>query len=425
MVSRDEAMTLRKLSCVSAAILAWGCTPAGEPSSPQGAAEVADAAPFQPLRSFPSQRVQDPLGRWQVFVESESKPVTLDEGGFVQVSIPTSNGSTLNCFVYDVVLDSGQAVVRFLRAASVGLTFHSFQITQVEALNGAPVVFFAGDYSAQRSEESSGTLSMMISPRLQFPIVCSHDSPQQDAAFHRISRDFLETFRVTEAASPPSTLSEVWRLEDESGPLGFWFYGAYQSEDGSITSLSLSSLFRWGQGALHTSDTVAVEVQDATGLSRGRWLQMRDTEKLQEITLERQPAEGDSSGRPFHYRFIGEKSHKPVRGELHEQNAMQSSIYLHQLLEAQRRSPAEGGPQLQTSWSQYIPELNLNAATQVAIDQVQPELVRLRRSEKVLQIRLGEAGLPAEITGTQESGDAKVHLVLLDRTSPTVSVEPR
>ena len=423
MVSRDEAMTLRKLSCVSAAILAWGCTPAGEPSSPPGAARDAATEPFQPLRSFPNQPVQDPLGRWRVFVESESKPVILDEGGFVQVRIPTTNGSTLNCFVYDIVLDSGQAVVRFLRAASVGLTFHSFQITEVEALRGAPVVFFAGDYSTQRSEESSGTLSMMISPRLQFPIVCSHDSPQRDPAFHRVSREFLNTFHVIEASSPPSTLSEIWRLEDQSGPLGFWFYGAYQGEDGSTTSLSLSSLFRWDQGALRTSDSVAVEVQDAIGLLRGRWLQMRDTEKLQEITLERQPAEDELKGQPFYYRFLGEQNRKPLRGELRTQDAMQSSISLHQHLEEQSRSSAEEAPQPQTSWSQYIPELNVNAATQVILDQVEPRLVRLRRAEKVLQIRLNEAGLPAEISGTQADGDAEAHLVLLDRTGTSALAE--
>lgn len=426
MVSRDEAMTLRKLSCVLGAILAGACTPAATSSSPQVAKKVAESSAFQPLANFSRQPIQDPLGRWNAELESESKPTLLDEAGFVQVNIPTQNGSTLNCFVYDVVLDSGQAVVRFLRAASVGLSFRSFQVTDVEAVGDAPLVFFAGDYIPERSEETPGTLTMMISPRLHFPIVCSHDSPQKDAAFYRISRDFVRSFRAVEGPSRPALLSEIWRVDDQNGPAGFWFYRAYQGEDGDITNLSLSSLFEWHEGTLHSSDSVAVETRDAVGLLRGRWLQMRGTEKLQEITLERSAVAAAAEAPSFSYRFLGEQNRKRVRGEIQAERPMQSSFFLHEQLQAARSLPAAVKVKEQASWSQYIPEQNLEAATAVSVSVLESGVVRLKRALNVLDISLGEDGLPREMIGAQgeRDGNPAVHLVLLQRTGPAGATEP-
>lgn len=366
-------------------LLVLSCTQDRASHSPTEEEQQSDtASPL--LVAGPAREVVDPLGRWVSVLEGPSAPQLKDEAGFVQLVLPSPPGVSLSCFVYEMSLDTGQAVLRFLRAVSVGIRFRSFELETVEVQNGAPVLHFAGAYEAEVLGGRGGVLSMIISPRIQFPVMCTHDGPKSDPAFATVVTGFLKAFRLRKPVERKLLLSEIWELKSEQKTIGFSWFQSYQGEEQVVSNLSLASSFVWANGKGRTTDFAAVEIEDEGGVSQGRWLSSRGTQKLVELSLKRHSVGAGA----VRYRFLGELDGREIAGDFVTQEALRSSRYLDGAL----RLLGQDDSLKEQQWLQYVPELDSSGATMVRLARHDADGLLLERGSSSMMLELGPEHRP-------------------------------
>jgi hypothetical protein len=363
-----------------------------------------------------SHQVLSLTGVWSSELRTSSKPEISVEPGYHRVVASIGSTRPLNCFVYEVPIDAGQAVTRLIRAISVGLEFERIEPRSVTLVGAVPLVHISGSYRESETGRP-GFFKLAIAPRTQYPVVCTHDEIGFVGEFESSVKDFLESFEVTETsqlgASVPM-VSEVWKLSDDSGSLGFSTFRFYRGPKGEKVSLEVSSTYSSVGDRLRTTDSVALENEDEAGLLSGKWLDIVDTRPLLQIMLERRPEDAQ------HFRFIGEVDGEQVSGQFESEIPLSSSGAA--ALELQKRSRGPEPFVGELSFLRYEPRRAVGAPVkQVYSETAVRGKIRVDRAGETSDLRLGADGLPDR---SHASGGSRQALLLHRETLGAVVEGP-
>ncbi len=329
--------------------------------------------------------------------------------GYTHIVSPQAEPASLHCFVYEVPFDTGQAVSRLLRAAQVGIEFESLTVSRVEAMDAAPVLFLRAGYrSTDSSSIKRGLLQMAITPRWDYPVVCTFE--HESSTFEKRVLSFLQNFKAEQVRPmDPPFVSEVWKLSRSGVPFGFSLLRLHENEDGTGKCLEVSASVAFEKGRVKSTDTVALQESDERGVFSGKWLEIEGTSAEFSLLLERQE-QGDAA--EFRFRYIGERRGEHVKGEFETNSPLATALTVYRRLERDplteafsvltyRPSSSLKAP-LQVDYRPGGGELRLMVETAGAGDEVS-----FRR-----EVSLGKDGLPESERGLREG----VTATLLSRT---------
>lgn len=349
-----------------------------------------------------SQVVSAKGGEWTSRVVATAIPEVSAQPGYHHVVASLDSERSLNCFVYQVPIDAGQAVLRLLRAVSVGLEFEAFEPQSLELISEAPVMWFRGKYH-ESDTGRPGVLRVVVSPRRQFPVVCTHDQLEESKLYSASVREFLGALRFNKEAFEhfvEPSFYELWKLSDAEGMLGFSIFQMFEESQGVRACLEIGATFRWEGGLLRTTDRVVLENEDEVGLKSGKWLDIASTRPILQVMLERQVEPG------FRYRSVSEINGQKVLKQFETQTPLLTSAA------AIRRFQEEGaGAERGQNFSlfQFLPAYATDQGT-TSLFQFQPGGQRLmvQRGSISSVVELGEDGLPQRIEG---QGSQIAHLL--------------
>lgn len=384
---------------LSLLLLLWGCTRSPQGTSPDGSEIAGGPEAHGPPKSY---LVEDLQGKWSSTLEGLEAPKVSAEPGYWHTQSLQPEGGTLHCFVYQEAFDAGQALTRLLRASEVGIEYDKVELARVEARADAPLLFLRAGYRrTEGSAKGRGVLQVAMSPRWDFPVVCTFE--HETEAFERRVLSFLESFEVHVGRKwDRPVVSEVWRLSRGEKPLGFSLLRLHEKQDGTSSALEVSATFDTVDGRLRTTDSVALEQSDAQGVASGKWLHIEGTTAEFSLILERQEFKDPGA---FSFRYAGSRAAEPLRGEFSTKAPLETA------LSAYRRLSGEE-PALPFTVLRYRP---LHAAEGPTLVQYRlgasPATLEVEAAGLLRTVTLGAQGLPE----SEQFGDRGA-ATLLSRT---------
>lgn len=377
----------RFICCLLACGKILSCTPYTSGSSPNGASPKRQGE-RSTAQVMESRQVVALTGQWSSALPALAEPQVTTEPGYDRVEAWFGGKRALNCFVYQVPIDAGQAVTRLLRAIGVGIEFEKIEPRSVELVGETPLVQISGKYK-ESDTGRPGLFKLALASRTRFPVVCTHDEIGFEKEFEDIVRGFVQQFSPASPISEdaPELMSEVWKLKDNLGTLGFSTFRVYRGAEGETVSLEVSTTYASLGNRLRTTDSVTLESEDAQGLKSGKWLDIVDTRSLLQIALERRPNENG------HYRYIGEVDGRSVAGDFDSTIRLSSSGTANR--EISRFAEGEPDPDQELSLLRYQPAHSLEAPTQVFFRSTRNDkILRMERGGSVSELELGADWLP-------------------------------
>lgn len=356
---------LHLLPPVSALVVAFGCTPAGpEPSSSGESSRSKTEMAGSELHRWD---VIDHISRWKTTVLATEEPDVATKAGYVHVRVRAADLRPVDCFFYDSPIITGQALVRLLNAAEIGIDYQTVEVEAIGIAANNPLVVIKAPF---REEEGAGrgTLFVGVVPRVKVPVVCSHESSS--------SGTLLSTLRsVAEEFTPASDFSldslaegelllvfELWTIYREGRPIGFRQWRAATNSSGKISTLEIASLLESEGAKLRATDVRVSEHADHQGLHLSDWLELVDGELSARAALQReQPGAGtqQEAAEKWSYRVAGLSDRGPVQSTIHSAVPFESSYFAHEeIVQAQ----AHGG---EAEFPSFLPNFELSQATKI------------------------------------------------------------
>lgn len=370
-----------------------GCTAGRSVSSPQEQEGANRRDIPSEVGELPQHPVADRAGRFEASIEGLSPPEIRTEAGYVRLIADLGTEQPLNCFVYEAPIEAGQAMTRLLRAAEMGIDFTRMDVRSVSIVGDAPLIVLHAHYRTTDEETPrNGLLKVALSARASHPVVCSHEEPRLLASFERIVGGFLESLvpksdfaRAGLAPSDVPLLSETWILSHAGRPVGFSEWRVAQLSGDKVHSLRVSATFLTDGDKLRTTDSVAAEASDDSGLFQGRYLDVIGTAPEIFLGLDRTSDSAES----FSYRVQGRSRSRDIDLEFSAptplQTAYRSFLAFHQ-------------PEtLPTTYLAYVAELAPEKPTSVRISVVSGGGAQIQRGNELQSIQLGADGFPQRV----------------------------
>jgi hypothetical protein len=294
--------------------LAWAC---GSKVPAQNAAqdsrsEQQAGTPADLKKQF--EREADPIQKqpvrgvgWQAYIETESSPELEQTDGYLMITAELGWDGPINCFVYNETIDAGAASHAVISEAGKSVEFQQLLPYHLGGVGLNPTLGIRGVYHVEQDGVvAAGDLKLMLVPRLEHPILCTHDAPGFAHSFARVTRDFAESFEF-ESKMPAPVRAELWHAKLEDVPVGFAQRFTYESPTGAARTVSISARFvPRAPGEISFEDTVRIVDWDKQGLlESGRFLSFENGQSSFELNLQKAKAK---------YQYSGTVQDKPISG---------------------------------------------------------------------------------------------------------------
>lgn len=356
---------LHILGPISTLMVAFGCTPAGSEASSPGESHRSRATgtSSSEIRSWD---VIDRVSRWQTTVLATEEPKVVTEAGYVHVRVRTADPRPVDCFLYDSPIITGQALVRLLNAAQIGIDYETVEVETIGIAANNPLVVVKAPFREEEGD-GRGTLFVGIVPRVKVPVVCSHEG-KSSQVLHATLRSVAEgltplsdffTDSLAEGELP--LVFELWTLYQGERPIGFRQWRAAKNPSGEISTLEIASVLEPLGANLRATDVRVSEHADEQGLRLSDWLELIDGDLHARAALERlPPLPGSEQGqlKQWSYQAAGLGAQGPVQATLRLDAPLQSSYFAHEEL---ARAQAHGG---EVEFLSFLPTFDLKQATQ-------------------------------------------------------------
>jgi hypothetical protein len=281
----------------SVVLAATGCAPHA-PGAPPPSSASDGAAPSTSGDGNVKAKLEqeaDPIGKQPVkggdvfsaYIEAKSAPkVERKEQGFA-VTTDLGWGGSLECFVYDKVIDAGAAVNIMLKEAAKNVKFKYLSPYFVDHQGLDPIIAVRGIYQVEREGKTlAGDFKLMVVPRSEHPLMCWLDSPGYAKSFARVGAEFAKSFKFDSTRAAP-TRGELWIVSLDGVPVGFSRDQTYV-HDGKVSSISLSARFiPAGPGEMSFEDEAQILTLDKDGeITTGRYVSAENGEPNYTIDIE-------------------------------------------------------------------------------------------------------------------------------------------
>jgi hypothetical protein len=366
-----------------------GCTVQPPPSS-LGAPGDSGAAKTAPntKRWF---EVADHASRFRTRVNSASEPRITTEAGYVRVLIALGAREEINCFVYDQPIVAGRAVARLLAAAESGIRFERIVPLSLSRVAMSPLVHLRAEYiTTMEPRGRRGEIKLAVSPRVRFPLVCTHEALGNEAEFARVVGDFAENLqpdslfaRDTLARGEAPLAEELW-VRTAERTLAFRQWRAARGVEGDISTLEITSTFESVGEGLRVSDVRVAERTDEEGLVFSEWLEMQDADKEVGARARRV---GSAKG-AYRYEVSGSATNGAWNANFSSEEPLSSSF---ELFLGQMSPPP---PERKTLFFLYEPRNKSGERTEVVQHFTDEGASRLEVGETVYELTLGDDHLP-------------------------------
>jgi hypothetical protein len=337
--------------------------------------------------------IVDRAARFKTKVFASEEPEVITQPGYVHVRVRTADIRPVDCFLYDAPIITGQALVRLLRAAEIGIDYQRIRPEAVLRSGNNPLVVLAANYREEDSGEKDsgepGKLFVGLVPRVKIPIVCSHEATTSSSlrkTIDSLSRGLEPSsdFSVDSLAlGEHLQVFELWALYREGRPVGFRQWRAAQNEAGELSTLEIVSLLGAKEQDLTAIDVRVSEREDAEGLLLSEWLELLDGEPHGRAALTRVPQEpapeGGGAAR-FSYRVLGLGQSGPVEKTLTASEPFRSAFFAHEEIQ---RVEGSGG---ETEFLSFFPNYHLDQGTRLHY-----RASRLLGAQKVGELEVGDS----------------------------------
>lgn len=362
----SQRLLLPFLALISALLVAFGCTPWVSETSPRGERNRSSTGAIgeSAMRLWD---VIDRAARWQTKVTALEEPEVVTQPGYVHVRVRTPDPRPVDCFLYDSPIITGQALVRLLNAAEIGIEYQGMALEAVLLSAKNPLVILSASYQ-QEDKGPKGTLFVGIVPRVKIPIVCSHEaksSRSMKATIDRLSRGLEpeSDFSSDSLAEGETLLAfQLWAIFRNGRPIGFRQWRAAKNKAGEVSTLEIASLLESRDKTLTATDIRISERADAEGVLLSDWLELLDGELHVKAALERLAPESSpeaEGGALFSYRVAELGPEGPVASTLTTTEPIRSSFFAHQEFS---RAEASGG---ETQFLAFLPSFQVSQATRL------------------------------------------------------------
>lgn len=287
----------------------------------------------------------DPVGRWSSHVSSTGEVVVHPLAGYTRVEFLHEEPGVSNCFVYDQALAAGEAVIQLLRAIQPGIEFTRFSPLAVSAVNHEPLLAFNLDFVTTMPPIERGHIQVYVHPRLDFPVVCSVETPQAFVGKKRdVVIDFIEQFDAPlDAPSDPELhRAELWKLIEGDTLIGFRHLRVTGSGGNYSTAIRSSRLWLSNERTSNL-DRLQTENENRDGLLNMTWLEMAEGQVLFRGQVENEGAFGA-------YRYGVERQGNTSTGRFPMPHALRGNVWLHARIDSATSGRLDG---------LYLPDLHV------------------------------------------------------------------
>lgn len=334
-------------------------------------------------------------------LEADAKPELSAHPGYLRIVAPLGTEQPLNCFVYDEPLDSGQALTRLLRAMEDGIAFERFEVRGISVEGDAPILFLHAHYRRTDSAGRNGLVKLALSPRVPFPVMCSHEEPRLIDSFERVVTGLLASMeprptfaRAGLGAEDRPVVVETWILEKDGKPIGYSQWRVAELPNEQTHSLVVTSTFVPEGDRLRTTDSVVVEVEDERGLLKGNWLEIVGTDPVIQLEIRRTEAKDGA----FAFEARGRAKLEEIGTRFTSDQPLRSSVGSYRALEV-LRDRGEGA----VDFLQYLPHQALDGPVAVSVKRTSSGSATVRRGPVTQALSLGDDGLPQTVGGRMDA----------------------
>lgn len=296
---------------------------------------------------------------WSAYMESETAPVVKRHEEFYEVVAELGWGAELTCFVYFSTIDAGAASHTMIKAARQAVEFRELKPYHLANAGLDPIVGIRGIYNTQQNGITAvGDYKLMVMPRLEYPVLCTHDAPGYAESFARVTSDFAASFEF-ESKKPEPMRGELWRVLLEDVPVGFSQRYTYEMQNRQVRTLSISARFvPTAPGEIAFEDTVDIVNWDRKGsLLDGRFLSFENGESNIEMTLEKSKKGYSYAGTVQSKQLQGNfRSRRPIVGQFSFERKLK------QLADKKQKSKFD-------QW-EYLPSLDPSGSSKVTYEVV-------------------------------------------------------
>lgn len=305
------------LALLSLALVA-GCggasTGAAPAESPAPASEPAAKEPFD-LEKALAREADDLPARevraadWSARAFGGAAPKIEQKDGFVAISIPLGTANDVECFVYNTMLDSGEAMRNFIELLDPEKVEVSRVVPwEISVHRESPAVFVQALYLAPTAGgKAAGLLKIAVHADRAHPIACLHDEVGYVRTFERLAKGLFDSFE-SKSPAQKSEYTDTMILRIGKVPVGFETNDLLADEGGQRRWLSRSALLVPRDAtSLHIEDDASNVLLDAQGRVKGGiWIETSQGKVNHRIEL--------SQKKNFEYEYAGEVEGKKVQG---------------------------------------------------------------------------------------------------------------
>jgi hypothetical protein len=270
--------------------------------------------------------------------------------GFTQLTVPLTEETDMECFVYEQRINAGAALTGILNHARESVKFRAVRPTDILVLKEAPAVLVETVYSVEQNGQTvGGQLRLMAHADNSVPLVCMLDAPGYAETFKRVATGLAASLQTTGDGFPSPRFTEVHVLRVKGQPVGFDWRALYEAKrEGHTVDENISALLMpQAADQLLASDSTVFALTDA----KGQVVELTEEEvgngELQlQVSLER---EKDRT-----YRYEGTHSGKPVKGTFQAPRGLTTEMAMAAAVKERLLS----GKAKELSFAIYSPESN-------------------------------------------------------------------
>ena len=250
--------------------------------------------------------------KWTAYFEAKSSPTLEFKDEYATLTADLGWDAPVTCFVYNATIDAGAASYAVISEAGKAVEFQQLLPFHLGSVRLNPILGLRGLYHVQRDGEvAAGDLKLILVPRLEYPLLCTHDAPGYAESFARVTSDFAKSFEF-QSKLPEPMRAELWHARLEGVPVGFAQRFTYEMEHDAVRTVYISARFvPRAPGEISFEDSVELVDWDRKGLlESGRFLSFENGQSSFELGLEK-------AGRA--YKYSGTVQDKPLSGSFRSQ----------------------------------------------------------------------------------------------------------
>jgi hypothetical protein len=292
------------------------------------------------------------------YIEAKSPPKLERKGAAWSVTADLGwGGSSVECFAYDDVIDTGTTAHTMLKAVGKAVTFKGLGPYFFDHVAFDPMLGIRGVYHVVRDGTTlAGDFKLAVMARAERPVMCWHDAPGYAKSFARVTTEFAKSFQL-KATNPEPTRAELWTLTLDGTPIGFSRDQYFLVEDGNVRKVSLSARFvPTAPGEMSFGDNVQIATSNRDGtFTSGRFISIENGES--DLTID---VELNKAG----YAYVGTIQNKDVKGSFKAKGPIKD----HRAVEKKLRALAGKTKKTKFEQWEYLPSLDAVQATRVSYE---------------------------------------------------------